>query len=190
MNLRSIFTLSSLSLCFGSSLNASTYGLIEAAYVEPEQGIVKAIYKSNTYSLGLGYGKAFESGSKLEARIAHREYKNRLNALESSMRLYELGGDVIQVLSAIPGWFNFYIGAGAKIMVLDVSIEDEVSDTSTTSSKASSFAYQYQFGGEVPLPSPQSSLRISIAREHIYKSAFGNFSLDGHLYKFTWTRDL
>jgi opacity protein-like surface antigen len=188
MNFRLILAASSFLLA--AELKASTYGLFEAAYVEPEEGIIKSIYKSNTYALGLGYGKEFENGSKLEARLAHREYRSRLNALESNMRLYEVGGEVIQVLSTIPGWFNFYIGAGVKLMFLDVSIEDETTDKATTKSQSSSFAYQYEFGGEVPLPKLASTLRLSIAREHIYKSAFGNFSLDGHLYKFTWTREI
>lgn len=188
MNFRLI--LAATSLLLATELKATPYVLFDAAYVEPEEGIVKSIYKANTYALGLGYGKTFENGSKLEARIARREYRSRLNALESNMRLFELGGDVIHVLSTIPGWFNFYIGAGIKFMYLDVAIEDETTDKSTTKSQSTSFAYQYQFGGEVPLPSLSSTVRISIAREHIYKSAFGNFSLDGHLYKFTWTREI
>ncbi|RYZ56177.1 MAG: hypothetical protein EOP07_12925 [Proteobacteria bacterium] len=188
MNFRWI--LAATSFFVAAELKATPYALVEAAFVEPEEGIVKSIYKSNTYALGVGYGKSFESGSKLEARLAHREYRSRLNALESNMRLFELGGDVIQVLSNIPGWFNFYVGFGAKLMLLDVAIEDETTDKTTTKSQSTSFAYQYQFGGEVPLPSLLSTVRLSIAREHIYKSAFGNFSLDGHLYKFTWTREI
>jgi opacity protein-like surface antigen len=188
MNFRLILVASSFLLA--SELRAGSYGLFEAAYVEPEEGIVKSIYKSNTYALGLGYGKSFDNGSKLEAHIAHREYRSRLNALESNMRLYELGGDVVHVLSSIPGWFDFFIGAGVKVMFLDVAIEDETTDQSTTKSQSSSFAYQYQFGGEVPFPSLGSTFRLAIAREHIYKSAFGNFSLDGHLYKFIWTREI
>ncbi|RZA13364.1 MAG: hypothetical protein EOP10_29860 [Proteobacteria bacterium] len=188
MSLRSICA--GISLLLASNSYASSYALVDAAYVEPEEGIVKSIYKSNTYSLGVGYGKAFENGGKLQARLAHREYRSRLNALESNMRLWEFGADVIQVLSHLPGWFDFYIGFGTKIMYLDVAIEDESTDASTSKSQSTSFAYEYQFGGEVPLPSLGSTVRVSIAREHIYKSAFGNFSLDGHLYKVTWTREI
>lgn len=188
MNFRLI--LLSLSFLAGPQLHARSYGLIEAAFVEPEEGVVKSIYESNTTAYGLGYGYAFPEGAQLEARLAHREYSSRLNALESNMRVYELGGDVLQVFSRIPNWVDFYLGFGAKVMLLDIAIEDEATNTDTSRTKTTSFAYQYQFGAEYPLPSLDSTIRLSIAREHIYKSAFGNFSLDGHLYKMTWTKNL
>lgn len=191
MSLRLSFPLCSLlAFTLTERVHAQSYVLADFAFVEPSEGIVKSIYKSNTYNVGIGYGYAFEEGAKLESHFARREYKSRLNALESNMRMFELGGDVLQTLSRIPGWFNFFIGFGAKLMVLDVTIEDESTDAKTSELTTTSFAYQYQFGGEVPLPSLDSALRVSIIQEHIYKEAFGNFNLDGHLYEFTWTYNL
>jgi hypothetical protein len=165
---------------------AESYVLGEFAFVEPEEGIVKSVYKSNIYNLGLGYGFEFDSGAKLESHVSRREYRSRLNALESNMRMFEIGGDVLQVLSHIPNWFDFFIGFGAKLIAMDVTVEDESTDTKTTENRTTSFAYQYQFGGEIPWPALRSIARLAIIREHIYKEAFGNFSLDGHLYEFTW----
>lgn len=191
MSSRSLFLLFS-GLAWGVSEGASaqSYLLADFAFVEPEEGIVKSIYKSNVYNLGLGCGYTFDNGAKVESHLGRREYRSRLNALESNMRMFEVGADVLQTLSRIPDWFDFFIGFGAKLMVLDVTIEDESTDHKTTQTTTTSFAYQYQFGGEIPLPSLDSALRISIIREHIYKEAFGNFSLDGHLYEFTWTYTL
>ncbi len=188
MNLRSLFLL--FSFFWASNLLAAPYALIDVAYIEPEEGVVKSIYKANTISLGLGYGQDFEQGTKLEGRIARREYNSRLNALESNMRLFELGFDVMHTLGRVPNWFDFFIGFGTKLMLLDIAIEDESADSNTSRTRTTSFAYEYQFGLEVPFPSLSSALRLSIAREHIYKAAFGNFSLDGHIYQASYVFSL
>lgn len=151
---------------------------------------MKSLYKNRTFSYGLGIGHAFENGGKVEGGLAWREYESKVNTLEADISLYEMNGNIKQVLSRIPDWFDFYIGVGIKWVIFETSIEDEVDDTRSSDRRHLSFAYQYEFGIERPIPVLASAVRFSVAKEHIYKALFGNFSLDGHLYRVSWTLDL
>lgn len=179
-----------LSFCLSGPARAD-YLLIDVAFIEPEEGLVRSIYNNRTFSFGLGVGHAFEGGAKAEGYLARREYESRINALEANTILYEMGASVKQTLSHIPDWVDFYIGAGIKSVLFETSIEDEQTETKSSNKKRYlSFAYQYEFGIERPISMLDSALRFSVAREHIYKSLFGNFNLDGHIYKVSWAYNL
>lgn len=181
-------------LCFLSLLAftsveayAQSYVAFDTAFVEPSEGLIKSLYETNVYSLGLSYGKRLESGSTIELGLARREYKSRVNVLESNISFYEIHAGAFHRLFAITDDLHFLLGGGAKLIYIQSEIENESTQVKSSGNNIFSFGHEFLMGLEWKIPGLSNAhLRTTIGQEHVYKSIFADIGLDSHVYGFSW----